>query len=257
MLGAAHSGAPGEVNCTGCHTGTANNGTGTLIFNIGSGSAEYMLGQNYTVTIKLSQAGVNKFGFQVIALKDSNNTFVGSYTLTDTVNTRIIIGSGGKKYLGTTKCGSDSPTSDSIEWSFDWMAPGIDQGTITFYLSSLATDHSHTSAGDETYTGTIQLLPPMTGIAKDMNQIVEIDLYPNPASDFLIIKHNLPENEDLLISIFDFSGKLVTHQLTDFNKQGSNQTFVHLKALNLYPGIHFVQIKTVDGISIHKVLILD
>ena len=29
-LGAAHSGAPGEVNCSGCHSGVANTGPGTV-----------------------------------------------------------------------------------------------------------------------------------------------------------------------------------------------------------------------------------
>ena len=30
LLGAAHSGAPGEVNCAGCHSGVVNSGSGNV-----------------------------------------------------------------------------------------------------------------------------------------------------------------------------------------------------------------------------------
>ena len=35
LLGASHSGAPGEVNCTACHSRSANVGPGTINYLIG------------------------------------------------------------------------------------------------------------------------------------------------------------------------------------------------------------------------------
>ena len=35
LLGASHSGAPGEVSCTSCHSGSTNTGPGTINYLIG------------------------------------------------------------------------------------------------------------------------------------------------------------------------------------------------------------------------------
>ena len=41
LLGAAHSGAPGEVNCAGCHSGSINSGPGEINYQIGAGNGHY------------------------------------------------------------------------------------------------------------------------------------------------------------------------------------------------------------------------
>ena len=41
LLGAAHSGAPGEVNCSGCHSGVINSGPGIVDYLIGTGNSFY------------------------------------------------------------------------------------------------------------------------------------------------------------------------------------------------------------------------
>ena len=63
----------------------------------------------------------------------------------------------GRSYVGHTVCGADVDPPGSIQWSFDWQAPGSDVGNINFYLSSLATNHNHSTSGDHTYTQVITL----------------------------------------------------------------------------------------------------
>ena len=41
LLGASHSGAPGEVNCSGCHSGSPNTGPGTVNYLIGDDITTY------------------------------------------------------------------------------------------------------------------------------------------------------------------------------------------------------------------------
>ena len=157
-LGAAHSGAPGEVNCSGCHSGVVNTGPGTVNYIIGDGSFHYSPSELYTLFLTITQDDVNQFGFQTTALKSSNNTTAGTMILTDTQNTKLLYGNN-RVYVGHTVCGADAYPAGSQQWSFQWEAPASDVGDIDFYLSSLATNHSHSSYGDNTYVQTITLSP--------------------------------------------------------------------------------------------------
>jgi hypothetical protein len=157
-LGAAHSGAPGEVNCSGCHSGVVNTGPGTINYIVGDGLFHYSPGELYTLFLTITQDDVNQFGFQTTALKSSNNTTAGTMILTDTQNTKLLYGNN-RVYVGHTVCGADAYPAGSQQWSFQWEAPASDIGDIDFYLSSLATNHSHSSYGDNTYVQTITLSP--------------------------------------------------------------------------------------------------
>ena len=155
-LGASHSGAPGEVSCTGCHSGSSNTGPGTINYLIGNGTNAYSPNELYTIVFSMDEEDVNQFGFQTVALKASNNSNAGTFSLTDEENTRLMSGMG-RSYVGHTVCGADVDPPGSIEWSFNWQAPSSDIGDINFYLSSLATNHNHSTSGDHTYTQVITM----------------------------------------------------------------------------------------------------
>ena len=155
-LGASHSGAPGEVSCTGCHSGSSNTGPGTINYLIGNGTSTYSPNELYTIVFGMDEEEVNQFGFQTVALKVSNNSNAGTFSLTDEENTRLMSGMG-RTYVGHTVCGADVDPPGSIEWSFNWQAPSSDIGDINFYLSSLATNHNHSTSGDHTYTQVITM----------------------------------------------------------------------------------------------------
>ena len=155
-LGASHSGAPGEVSCTGCHSGSANSGPGNINYLIGNGPNTYSPNELFAIFFSMDEEDVNQFGFQTVALKSSNNSNAGTFSLTDEENTRLMSGMG-RTYVGHTVCGADVDPPGSIQWSFNWQAPGSDVGDINFYLSSLATNHNHSTSGDHTYTQVITL----------------------------------------------------------------------------------------------------
>jgi Secretion system C-terminal sorting domain/Reeler domain len=244
LLGAGHSGAPGEVNCTGCHGGTPNTGSGSLLFDLGGGTNDYTPGQTYTATVKLSQTEVNKFGFQVIALKDSNDSFIGSYTLTDPTNTRIINGSVGKKYVGTTRCGSDAASLGSIQWSFDWTAPSTNQGTITFYLSSLATNHNNSTTGDDTYIKTLKLSPKSTGIYPLSVIESSFQVYPNPTSGNVTLQYELEHRTFVKISIQDLEGRELDVISSGIQSNGKHSYVLDLIKKGYTSGTYIIKMKT-------------
>ena len=160
LLGAAHSGAPGEVNCAGCHSGSINSGPGSINYLIGNGTSSYSPSVLYTILFSMEEDNVNQFGFQTVALKASNNTNVGTFSLTDTDETRLIEddhNGSDRIYVGHTICGADTDTLGEKQWIFNWLAPDTDIGDIDFYLASLATNHNHSRSGDNTYTQVITL----------------------------------------------------------------------------------------------------
>ena len=174
-LGASHSGAPGEVSCTGCHSGSPNTGSGTINYQIGNGTNAYSPNELYTIVFGMDEEEVNQFGFQTVALKFSNNSNAGTFSLTDEENTRLMSGMG-RTYVGHTVCGADVDPPGSIEWSFNWQAPDSGVGNINFYLSSLATNHNHSTSGDHTYTQVITM---------SYNDVVLGDLDDNGAINIL------------------------------------------------------------------------
>ena len=209
-LGAAHSGAPGEVNCTGCHSGSINMGPGNLDYTIGSNSGFYLPNTIYTMMISLSEDDVNQFGFQTVALRENNNANVGNFTLTDEENTRIIEddhNGSDRIYVGHTVCGADTDTNGSIQWEFAWQAPDGDVGDINFYVSSLATNHNHSTVGDNTYFQIITISP-QTFELGDLNQDGEINILDVVTEVNIILEIILPTESQLLAGDINSDGIL-------------------------------------------------
>ncbi len=147
---AGNTGAPGDANCTGCHTGSVVT-SGANWNNIGLTSnipaTGYVPGQTYTITLSHTQSGITKFGFQTTILNGSS-LMAGSITVTDAANTSTQT-SGSRTYINHTSAGTAG--SGSISWSFNWTAPSTGAGTITFYTAINATNSSASSAGDIIY----------------------------------------------------------------------------------------------------------
>ncbi|MBC8311968.1 MAG: hypothetical protein H8E72_06650 [Candidatus Marinimicrobia bacterium] len=171
-LGAAHSGAPGEVNCSGCHAGSINSGPGTVNYTIGTNAGSYMPGYVYSMMVSISQENLNQFGFQTVALRESNDSSVGNFIITDEETTRIIEDDHhgtDRVYVGHTVCGADAEFSGSNQWEFEWQAPDENVGNIEIYLSTLAANHNHSTSGDDTYFQ-IFTLSPQTVLLGDLNE---------------------------------------------------------------------------------------
>jgi len=182
-----HTGAPGESSCTGCHGGTANTGPGSLQLTLNDTTLRYTPGETFDATVVLRQAGLDKFGFVGLALKDAGNTTVGTFTIDDVVRTRTF-SDGPRKYVSHTPCGADATPPDSLSWTFHWKAPATNVGNITLYLAGLASNHNHALSGDDTYTLMVHLLPDSIGLGvEDPASANRLRVWPNPVSDLLHI----------------------------------------------------------------------
>jgi len=75
------------------------------------------------------------------------------------------------------------------------------------------------------------------------NGVITASVYPNPATDFVILSYNIQNSSKATIRITDASGKtLIDRELTN---TGSNQTSINLKTLPA--GVYYVQFITDKG----------
>lgn len=147
---ASRTGAPGEANCTACHSGTANDGSTVSSISFSGINNEYQPGVTYNMTLAINN-GASKNGFQVVALENSGNTNAGALTITDPANTTSSTGAG-NTYINQTTSGT---TQNS--WNFDWTAPSSNIGDVTFYYAYNVTNSNGSSSGDQIYLGQLNV----------------------------------------------------------------------------------------------------
>ena len=154
---AAHTNAPGETNCTACHSQyPVNSGSGTV--SISGVPANYLPNQQIPITVTTTQDDAVNYGFQMTAI-DATGKRVGTYTLPNTplqqmqtVNGNV--GGNLRTYIEHTSDGiSPSPgTFGSKSWTFTWTAPAQRVGKVSFYMAGNAANSDGGPNGDYIYT---------------------------------------------------------------------------------------------------------
>ncbi len=215
------TGAPGEQNCTVCHSGSvqADNGFNSVTIEDGNGVVtDYTPGATYTVTIAMNTTNV-KNGFEVTAFNPSN-TMAGTFAVTDATNTKQIGSS--KKYI-THKTAGTALTS----WSFDWTAPATNVGTVTFYLATNETNANGGSGGD-----VIRLTQFPIGSTASVNENsdkYEVNVGFNPATNGLQVVMESTITGEASINIIDLNGKSVQFEKLGDVAKGKNGYSIMLK----------------------------
>lgn len=158
--------APGENNCTSCHSGSLNPTPGNLANLTLTGSFSgggYIPDSTYTLTLSYSQSGISRFGFQITALRTDNNDPAGDFTAgTGSQKQTSTVSGKTRQYLNHTSGGTSG--SGSKSWSFTWDAPATNVDTVTFYVVVNAANSDGQSTGDQIYAkefkiATSSLLP--------------------------------------------------------------------------------------------------
>lgn len=116
---------------------------------------------------------------------------------------------------------------------------GEDAATYKFY--SVATD----SAGNREdapviYDASTSVNTEVIENSSNMDNILALKVYPNPASESLTISLNLPTSSDLFISVVNECGATVRSVVTQHYTIGLNQ--IVLDVSNLAPGPYFIKI---------------
>lgn len=197
-----YTGSPGDgyKNCTTCHGGTATLKFGWITSNIPKEG--YEPGKIYTIKATNITMGATRFGF-AISPQALNGALLGTLIVTDTSRTKLV---GFDKYLTYKSDGVDG--IDSNSWTFDWKAPAVGSGNVTFY-GAFNSNPGHKSS-DGTTLSTLEVKEfGTTGIQDLPSGVSAFSVYPNPANDHVSINLDLKETANLLIDVADITGKQV------------------------------------------------
>ncbi|MBS1796327.1 MAG: VCBS repeat-containing protein [Acidobacteria bacterium] len=158
---ASHTNAPGEDNCTACHSDFGvNSGSGSV--SISALPVNYEPNQQIPITVTTAQVGQTIYGFQFTAI-DSQGRKVGTYTLPGQAPARMqlidgLIGGNQRQYIEHTVDGIIPQQFNFNSWTFTWTAPAQRVGKIRFYAAGNASNSDGQTSGDYIYTTSKSLL---------------------------------------------------------------------------------------------------
>ncbi len=258
------TGAPGEWTCanaqTGCHANATVTNDNTNIVNTLTYSAadsSYVPGQTYTLTLKAQKSGINKFGFGMVALQNSNTANTGTFVITDPNRTQIISGTGSlstRKYVTHKTNGTPQVSPGVGQWSFNWKAPASNVGNITFWYATNCTDNSGDEDGDALYLSSFQIHP-FSGTAID--EIIKGEDFQailNPSLNELILNYELLKSCELSVTLFDAQGKMLKKVEASEKPAGSHSERIDLSQ-DISSGIYFVHLTINDQMLTKKLMI--
>jgi len=152
---ASHTNAPGEGNCTACHSDfPVNSGTGGVT--ISGIPANYLPNQQIPLTVTVSQEDAVIYGFQLTAI-DSLGRRVGTFSLPAQNPAQMqtvsgIVEGNMRTYVQHTSDGVIPTMFGSKSWTFTWTAPAQRTGKISFYAAGNSANSDGITSGDYIYT---------------------------------------------------------------------------------------------------------
>jgi len=244
------TGSPGETTCTACHSG----GTGTTVVNISATPAftsnQYVPGTTYTVNVTVTNNSYSNFGFGCEILDASSNTDAGTMT-TPLTGVKFLTASNGRKNAvqSSPKSGTGSAT-----FSFVWTAP-TGTNNIVIYAAGIAVNNTGGTGGDAVGTRSLTLSANANGI-KEITNNVKINVYPNPASDFVSIQvENISEIRNVNIELWDLKGNKVDHLNASQLNVGTQNIRVFLPD-NINNGLYILKLQSANNETIASKMII-
>jgi FG-GAP-like repeat len=152
---ASHTDAPGEDNCTSCHTDfTVNSGSGSISF--AGLPVNYVPGASYNITATVTSADALIYGFQTTSI-DSAGRQRGTYTLPTTTPAQVrtnngIVNGNSRSYVSHTVDGTIPTVFGLKSWNFTWNAPTTRVGRVGFHMAGNAANGDGGNSGDRIYT---------------------------------------------------------------------------------------------------------
>jgi hypothetical protein len=243
------TGAPGESNCTACHTGSVLDGSNENVLTVLNGTTpvtEYTPGSTYTVSLVMSSNPAKK-GFQSTAL-DATDAMAGSFTAG--VNTTV--NGSSKKYANHN---STSNTSANPAWIWTWTAPLTNVGDVTFYVASNKANNNNNNGGDQIYLSQHTISAPSgAGVEESSAPVNGLSLGYDPVNNKLNFKFNTLITGEMTINLLDINGRSVFKSEIGTSLIGKNQQTIALPS-ELTNGVYIVHLLVNNNTTSGKIMI--
>ncbi len=242
------TGAPGETNCTSCHSGTVQSGATENSLIVAQGItpvSAYVPGVTYNIALQMTSSPAKK-GFQVTALTAANDmagTFSAGSNTAITGTTR--------KYANHK---STSNTSATVAWLWTWTAPATDVGPVTFYVATNKANDNAANSGDAIYLST-HVYNSTLGIDDQENELATNFTAGYSADNKTIVMNfNSMSVGDMYFNLVDLNGKSVFVSNLGSSQIGQNKQSVVLPS-EIKSGIYVVNFFVGNKAMTAKVMI--
>lgn len=244
------AGAPGENNCTQCHSGSVLNGTGILSLTSDIPAAGFIEGTTYTITMKMKESGTSRFGFQTVPYGETTMKSTGDISITDIVRTRKSTNGAGDEYVTHTSSGTRGQT-DSTSWAYAWT-PSADDNTVTFYMAGNAANDDGSTAGDKVYLSNFSFTRQFGVSVAPEQSLNSLKAFPSPASQNLFVTLESKVFESTSIVLLDLQGREI-YRYEDDLQPGA---FSNIINVSTFPtGIYTLRVQMGDQVASRKVVV--
>lgn len=243
--GSGNTGAPGDetagavpVTCKFCHT-PSNIVTNTLIQVLNSNNEEvtsYEPGEDYTVkvTINTVSGTPQRYGFQMIGLKDEGNTDLKGFS-DPSSNTKL------QNISFTNRTYAEHKNPGTLNtFEVKWTAPVAGTGNVSFYAAGNGVNNNGSTSGDGASETKLTLAEAVISSSNAEQLIAQkIQIYPNPVSNGRVFFKWTEDIEISAYTLINSDGKIIHSAVL---KEGAQDSSIDVS--NQSPGVYFLKLET-------------
>ncbi len=251
-----NTGAPGDQmagnaprTCISCH------GTGTTMVTLDiellneAGDIveeEYEPGVTYDVVVRINPVSgptPAKYGFQLIALDDTNEMEINTWSEPASNVKFSLAANTGRTYP------EQNSASDSNIFNMKWTAPAVGTGPITFYSCGNGVNNNGGTAGDGAACNTLSMQEGEVSSTSNIAKSFDVSIFPNPASELINLDVEVAKAGEYRIALINAYGNEVNSQFVDFHS-GENKTGLRIE--DLPSGMYFLQVSNLRESALYK-----
>lgn len=233
--------SPGYCGVSSCHGG-GNFSTDVAIQLLDENSdpvTEYTPATTYTLRISIAATGAEGFGFQAVALTESN-AGAGEFGA-PAAGIQVIT-------ISNREYAEHSSRSSTSSFEIDWTAPDAGSGAITFYAAGNAVNGDSNFTGDDPDTSSLVIGEGLaSGLRDQIASRLNLKIFPSLTQTAITAQWSGEVTADK-IAINDLTGQ--TYYIENI-KSGS-VTEMNIPVYNLPSGIYFVKLLTSQGFQTQK-----
>lgn len=243
--GSGNTGAPGDetagaipVTCKFCHT-PSNIVTNTLIQVLNSDNDEvtsYEPGEDYTVkvTINTVSGTPQRYGFQMIGLKDDGNSDLKGFS-DPSSNTKL------QNISFTNRTYAEHKNPGTLNtFEVKWTAPVAGTGSVSFYAAGNGVNNNGSTNGDGASETKLTLAESVVSSSQAEQLLAQkIQIYPNPVTNGRVFFKWAQEIEISRYTLINSEGRIIhSAELS----QDVHESYIDVS--NQSPGLYYLNVES-------------
>ena len=153
-------------------------------------------------------------------------------------------------YFDTLHFGISIPLP--VQYEYKWLGQGEKIPLLLIVANVVGGNPvvSNVMYRDSMRAGVVQV-----NVQELQSSIFNFNVYPNPSNDFVFISYSLDKSENVLLELFDLSGRKVSDVFNKKQSDGQHIEMINLKEKELTSGIYFLRMTVGSKTQNSKIVI--